>query len=74
MPATRKAAYQRFLKKLRRAREQSGMTQVKVARQLRRTQAYVSKCESGDRRVDVVELKAFAKLYGKSVSYFVDGR
>ena len=50
------------------------MTQVKVARQLRRTQAYVSKCESGDRRVDVVELKAFAKLYGKSVSYFVDGR
>lgn len=74
MPATRKAAYQRFLKKLRRAREQSGMTQVEVARQLRRTQAYVSKCESGDRRVDVVELKAFAKLYGKSVSYFVDRR
>ena len=74
MPATRKTAYQRFLKKLRRAREQSGMTQVKVARQLRRTQAYVSKCESGDRRVDVVELKAFAKLYGKSVSYFVDRR
>ena len=74
MPSTRKAAYQRFLKKLRRARGQSGLTQVEVARQLRRTQAYVSKCESGDRRVDVVELQAFAKLYRKSIAYFVDGR
>ena len=74
MTATRRPAYQRFLKKLRRAREKSGMTQVEVARRLRRTQAFVSKCESGDRRVDFVELQAFARLYRRPVSFFVDRR
>jgi len=42
-----------------------------VARKLRRPQSFVSKCESGERRVDVIELAEFARLYSKSLSFFV---
>lgn len=38
---------------------------------LRASRMERSKCESGDRRVDVIELKAFARLYGKPLDYFV---
>jgi len=44
---------------------------VQVARKLRRPQSFVSKCESGERRVDVVELAEFARLYRKPLSFFV---
>jgi len=71
MKSTRAPAYRRFLTRLRSAREDAGLTQVQVARQLSRTQAFVSKSESGDRRVDVIELKTFARLYRKPVSYFL---
>lgn len=50
----------------------AGLTQLQVAQKLGRPQSYVSKCESGERRVDVVELKVFAKLYGVDLSYFGD--
>ena len=72
MDATRRTAYRRFLGRLRAARREAGLTQVEVAKRLRTSQAYVSKSESGDRRVDVVELKGFAKLYRKPVSYFLE--
>ena len=72
MESTRTAAYRRFLVRLRAARREAGLTQVQVAKRLRRTQAFVSKSESGDRRVDAIELKAFAKLYRKPVGYFVE--
>jgi len=42
-----------------------------VAATLRWAQSYVSKCGSGERRVDVVELAQFAQLYRKDLSYFV---
>jgi hypothetical protein len=38
---------------------------------MRVPQSFVSKCESGERRVDAVELQIFAKLYGKELSYFL---
>jgi transcriptional regulator with XRE-family HTH domain len=71
MAATRRPEYRRFLSRLRAAREGVGLTQVEVARRLRVPQSYVSKCESGERRVDVVELAAFARLYRKPVAFFV---
>jgi transcriptional regulator with XRE-family HTH domain len=69
--ARRSAAYKHFLARLRQARIKAGLTQVDVAKKLRRPQSYVSKCESGERRVDVVELAEFARLYGKEVAHFV---
>jgi len=48
-----------------------GFTQAEAARQLGKPQSYVSKCESGERRVDVVELAEFARLYRKGLEFFV---
>ena len=51
--------YSRFLEQLRKARESAGLTQEEVARRLGRPQSFVSKCESGERRVDIAELLDF---------------
>ena len=64
-------SYQAFLKKLRAARKQAGLTQVEAAGALGKKQAFIWKCETGERRVDFVEATLFAKLYGKKITYFV---
>lgn len=66
--------YTRFLKLLIKARENRGLTQAEVARLLGKPQSYVSRCESGERRVDVIELAEFAKVYGKPLDYFIHNR
>jgi transcriptional regulator with XRE-family HTH domain len=68
---TYRQKYRQFLNRLRQARQQARLTQVQVARKLRRPQSFVSKCESGERRVEVVELAEFAPLYGKPLSFFL---
>jgi transcriptional regulator with XRE-family HTH domain len=55
--------YERLLRALRRAREGAGLTQLDVAERLGAYASYVSKCESGERRIDVVELAEFYRLY-----------
>lgn len=62
--------YRVFLKKLKQARVEAKLTQVQAAQKLDKPQSYVSKCESGERRVDVVELKKFARFYRKPLSFF----
>lgn len=57
--------------KLRELRETLGLSQGEVAEKLNKTQSYVSRCETGNRRLDIFELEAFAKLYGKPISYFL---
>ena len=63
--------YKSFLLRLRTARLDAGLTQLQVAQLLDVHQSYVSKCESGERRVDVVELIDFAAIYKKPLMYFV---
>lgn len=62
--------YQRFLAGLVQAREDAGLTQREAAERLGRKHPYVAKCETGERRVDVVELEEFAKAYRKRMSFF----
>jgi hypothetical protein len=47
------------------------MTQAEAAKALKSPQSFVSKCESGERRVDIVELERFAKLYKRKLSFFM---
>ncbi|GAP99955.1 hypothetical protein NIES2104_66650 [Leptolyngbya sp. NIES-2104] len=65
--------YQAFLQRLKAARRAAGLTQRDVATCLNVPQSYVSKCESGERRIDVIELTKFAELYQQSLDYFAYG-
>ena len=60
-----------LVKQLRKARETKGLEQVEVARLFGKTQSYISKIESGQRRIDLIQLKEFAKIYKKSLNYFI---
>jgi len=63
--------YAIFVERLRKAREEAGLTQVQVAKKLKRPQSHISNVESGQQRVDVVELQTFAKIYNKNINYFI---
>jgi transcriptional regulator with XRE-family HTH domain len=65
------AEYKVFLATLRRARERADLTQEELAKRLRRTQTFISKCERGERRIDVIELRAFCAAFGISLKQFV---
>jgi len=65
------ADYARFLVQLRTARRAAGLTQQQVATRLGQTQSFVSKCERGERRIDVIELRAFCRALNTSFNEFV---
>ena len=69
--ATQRPGYRYLLKHLRQARKAAGLTQVDVAPALGRYQSFVNKTETGERRIDPIELQEFALLYGKRVSWFL---
>jgi transcriptional regulator with XRE-family HTH domain len=56
--------YQHFLKLLRLARREAKLTQEDMADRLRQTQSFISKCERGERRLDVIELRQFCIAMG----------
>ncbi len=72
MATTYRVKYTQFLLKLREARLEAGLTQVEVGRKLKQPQAYISKIERGERRVDAVELAEFAKIYKRPLDYFTN--
>ncbi|MDY6806416.1 MAG: helix-turn-helix transcriptional regulator [Cyanobacteriota bacterium] len=63
--------YALFLSLLREARKAAGLTQEQMAERLGQTQSYVSKCERGERRIDIVELRAFCQAIGISLNDFI---
>jgi transcriptional regulator with XRE-family HTH domain len=65
--------YQRFAKRLRAAREKAGLSQEAVAKAIGRNQRFVSHCETGQRRVDVVEFRDFCRVYRLPAEHFLDG-
>jgi transcriptional regulator with XRE-family HTH domain len=63
----------RLSEKLRQAREYLGLSQDEVARHLGVQRTALSNIESGQRKVDAIELKNLADLYRQPVSHFTGG-
>jgi transcriptional regulator with XRE-family HTH domain len=59
-----------FAAHLRRARREVKMTQVELAKRLGITQSMVSKCERGERTLDVVQLRSWCKALRVSFREF----
>ena len=60
-----------IVEQLKKARKEAGLEQTEVAKLLGKTQSHVSKVEAGQRRIDIVALKEFARIYKKSIDYFL---
>ncbi|HDH31557.1 MAG TPA: XRE family transcriptional regulator [Candidatus Wolfebacteria bacterium] len=60
-----------IVEQLKKARKETGLEQAEVAKLLGKTQSHISKVEAGQRRIDVVALKEFAKIYKKDISFFI---
>lgn len=66
------ATYRLLRRNLVKARLDAGYTQRTAARALGWPQPRIARMESGERRIDVVELLALGKLYGRRLGWFVD--
>jgi len=55
---------------LRRLRTQAGIRQADVAKKLGQPQSFVSKYESGERRLDVLELRQVCQAIGMPLDEF----
>jgi transcriptional regulator with XRE-family HTH domain len=60
-----------FLRLLRNARKEAKLTQVQLAERLGETQSFVSRCERGERRLDLVEVRTFCRAIGVAFVSFV---
>jgi transcriptional regulator with XRE-family HTH domain len=63
--------YEELVSRLRLARERARLTQKKVAERIGVTQSLISKMESGQYRIDVIQLAKLAKLYKKDIGFFI---
>ncbi len=63
--------YTKMLAALRLARKDAGLTQTQVAKKFGTHASFVSKCESGERRIDVIELSEFCRCYGVTIGDFL---
>ncbi|SDI90382.1 Helix-turn-helix domain-containing protein [Frankineae bacterium MT45] len=62
---------QRLCDLLRTVREESGLRQVDVAERLGVPQSFVSKYETGERRLDLIELRQVCTALDMSLTEFV---
>ena len=62
--------YQRLLRKLEEARKKAGLKQIEVAEKLKKPQSYVSKIESGERKISFTELEDLSRVYSVPITYF----
>jgi transcriptional regulator with XRE-family HTH domain len=60
-----------IVEQLKKARQEAGLEQIEVAKLLGKTQSHISKVETGQRRIDIIALKEFAKIYKKDINFFI---
>ena len=65
------ALYDKFLQKLISSREEAGLTQREVSARMGRAHSFLSKCETGERSIEVFELIQLAQIYEKPPQYFL---
>ena len=63
--------YQDLIKKLIELRESKNVTQVELARRLEKPQSYVSKVEILERRIDIIELIDWLKVFETEIADFL---
>ncbi len=73
MSSVHSGEYQALLRRLKKARQEAGLTQEQVAKKLGKPQSFVSKCEAGERRIDVLELRDFLRVYRSDIATFLSG-
>jgi transcriptional regulator with XRE-family HTH domain len=61
----------RLVSLLREMRIEAGLTQVDLAARIEKDQAYVSRYESGQRRLDVLEVREICQVVGVTLEEFV---
>ncbi len=61
----------RLVNLLREMRIEAGLTQVDLAARIAKDQAYVSRYESGQRRLDVLEVREICQVAGVALEEFV---
>ena len=60
-----------LIERLIKARKETGLKQKDVAKLLGTTQSFISKIEAGQRRIDIIQLKEFGKIYKKNLNFFI---
>jgi transcriptional regulator with XRE-family HTH domain len=60
-----------LLELLKQVRTEAGLRQIDLATRLKQPQSYISKYESGERRLDLLELNQVCKACGISLLEFV---
>jgi transcriptional regulator with XRE-family HTH domain len=65
------AEHLRLLALLRKIRLEAGLRQIDVAKRLKQPQAFVSRYETGERRLDLLELREVCRAVGVSLKDFV---
>ena len=49
-----------------------GLTQRDVSERMGMAHSFLSKCETGERRIDVIEFLQLARIYDKTLDFFLD--
>ncbi len=73
MSSMHEAPYKVLLDCIRSARRSANVTQAELAKRIGTDQSFVSKYERGERRLDVVELRAICIALGIDLAEFLSG-
>ena len=63
--------YAVLVETLREVRHEARLTQVQLAKRVGQTQSFVSKCEKGNCRLDIVQLRTCCKALGTTLPAFI---
>lgn len=65
-------AKEMIIKRLKDAREYLGISQEEAAKALKISRSAISLIETGDRKIDSLELMGLSKLYQRPIAYFTE--